>query len=128
MWLLFIYNPREIVLEQTTGTKTEIMAPKQRNPNRKKIARERIAILFEHAERFFPEHPEWSDRCVERARKIAMRERVRIPREYRRRFCRRCNAYLVPGINMRVRVHGGKVIVTCRVCGNQRRYQLGGAP
>ena len=33
-------------------------------------------------------------------------------------------AYLVPGVNMRVRVHGGKVVVTCLACGHQRRYRV----
>jgi ribonuclease P protein subunit RPR2 len=100
------------------------MAAKSKHPNRRRIARERIEVLFAEAERVHAEHPEWSGRYVERALKIAMRTRVRIPVALRRRYCRRCHAYLVPGVNMRVRVHGGKVVVTCLACGHQRRYRV----
>ncbi len=101
------------------------MAYRRRSPDRKKIALERIELLFGQAERFFADHPEWSDRCVEHARSIAMRHRIRIPRAYRRKFCRRCHAYLVPGATARVRIHHGRVVVTCLRCGFQRRYPLG---
>ncbi|MDN7025229.1 ribonuclease P [Methanoculleus sp. FWC-SCC1] len=98
------------------------MAAKARKTNHRRLARERIEALFRQAALFYPENPEWSRRCVERARKIAMRQRVRIDRRFKRRFCRRCNAYLVPGANMRVRIHRGCVIVTCLVCGHRSRY------
>lgn len=93
-------------------------------PHARKIARERIAILFARAREFFDEDPAVSHRCVALARRIAMRQRVRIDRSYRRQFCRFCHAFLVPGRNMRVRIHRGKVIVTCRECGRQMRYLL----
>ncbi|MDD5419838.1 MAG: ribonuclease P [Methanomicrobiaceae archaeon] len=88
----------------------------------RKIARERIETLFLQAAAFFPEEPEWSRRCVQLARKIAMRQRIRIDRRLRRQFCRRCNAFLVPGVNMRVRIHRGRVVVTCLACGHRARY------
>lgn len=100
------------------------MGTKYRDAGRKRIAQERIEVLFNRAEFFQPEDPELADRCVELARRISMRQRVRIPRKLRRRYCRRCHAYLVPGVNMRVRVHRGHVIVTCNRCGNQMRYPV----
>jgi ribonuclease P protein subunit RPR2 len=101
-----------------------MMGSKYRTVNRKKIAQERIAELFKKAEEFFTEDPSLSNRCVKRARIIAMRYRVRIPREMRMQYCRRCYSFLVPGVNMRVRIQRGKVIVTCTECGYQRRYQV----
>jgi ribonuclease P protein subunit RPR2 len=53
-----------------------------------------------------------------------MRQRVRIPRDLRRRFCRRCSAYLVPGSTLRVRLHRGKVVTTCLRCMGHRRYRV----
>ncbi|HON81912.1 MAG TPA: ribonuclease P [Methanoregulaceae archaeon] len=94
------------------------------SPHARKITRERIAILFVRAREFFDEYPAASHRCVALARRIAMRQRVRIDREFRRQFCRHCHAFLVVGRNMRVRIHRGKVIVTCRECGRQMRYPL----
>jgi ribonuclease P protein subunit RPR2 len=100
------------------------MKQKSRNPATKEIARERVALLFHQAELAFPVHPERSNRYVELARKIAMRQRVRIDREFRRRFCHHCSAYLMPGQNMRVRVHRGNVVVTCLVCNKNTRYRV----
>ena len=73
------------------------MKDKNRTPSIKPLARERIVVLFSEAEKVFHEHPEYSDRYVALARKIAMRQRVRIDLEYRRRFCHHCYRYLVPG-------------------------------
>ena len=68
----------------------EKMKEKSRNPATKKIARERIEILFEQARQEFCAHPERSNRYVDIARKIAMRQRIRIDREFRRQFCHHC--------------------------------------
>ena len=100
------------------------MKERSKNPATKKIAAERIGILFEQAGQVFHEHPELSNRYVELARKIAMRQRIRIDREYRRRYCHHCYAFLVPGNNMRVRVHRGNVVVTCKECNKQTRYRV----
>lgn len=100
------------------------MKPKSKNPATRHIARERITALFRQAEGAAGAHPERSNRYVELARKIAMRQRVRIDREHRRRFCRQCSSFLVPGQNMRVRVHRGNVVVTCLVCSKKTRYRV----
>jgi ribonuclease P protein subunit RPR2 len=100
------------------------MKKKSRSPQTRKIARERIAALFAQARAASASHPELSDRYVSLARKIAMRQRVRIDTEYRRQFCRRCSSFLVSGKTSRVRVHGGKVVVTCLACKKRRRYLL----
>ncbi len=97
---------------------------KSKNPATKKIARERISVLFDQAGRAFHDHPERSNRYVELARKIAMRQRIRIDREFRRRFCHHCYVYLVPGNNMRVRVHRSNVVVTCHACNKKTRYRV----
>jgi RNase P subunit RPR2 len=98
---------------------------KSSHPNSRRIARERIAVLFQQARLFFPVNPAWSNRCVELARKIAMRQRIRIERQHRRCFCQHCYAFLVPGVNMRVRIQRGKVIVTCLHCHRQTRFPIG---
>ncbi len=98
------------------------MKERSKNPATKQIARERIEILFEQARLAFAEFPDLSDRYVFLARRIAMRQRIRIPRELRRQYCHNCNTYLVPGSNMRVRVHRGNVVVTCLSCNKHARY------
>jgi ribonuclease P protein subunit RPR2 len=103
------------------------MKDKKRTPSIKSLARERIAVLFSEAEKVYGEHPGYSDRYVALARKISMRERVRIDPGYRRRFCHHCYRYLVPGVNVRVRVHRGWVAATCLECRKTTRYRVGGS-
>lgn len=100
------------------------MKERSKNPATKQLAKERVDTLFCLADRVFADHPERSNRYVELARKIAMRQRIRIDREHRRRFCHHCSAYLKPGQNMRVRVHRGNVVVTCHVCNKKTRFRV----
>ncbi|QVV89302.1 ribonuclease P [Methanospirillum sp. J.3.6.1-F.2.7.3] len=92
--------------------------------DRKHIAMERILILFSQAESFFQWDPEYSHHCVRQARLIAMKERIRIPPELRRRYCRKCNSYLVPGRTGTIRIYRGRVIITCLSCGWHRRFPI----
>lgn len=88
----------------------------------KDLAVQRIGLLFKLAGDEFGTHPERSDRYVYLARRIGMRYRVRLPRELKRKMCKRCCSYLVPGSNARVRLRGSYIVVTCLKCGNQMRY------
>ena len=100
------------------------MKERSKNSLTRIVARERIRLLFLQARDAFREHPERSNRYVTLARRIAMRQRVRIDREFRRQYCHYCSAFLVPGQNMRVRVHRGNVVVTCGVCNGKMRYRV----
>lgn len=87
------------------------------------IARERIIWLFKSARDFFERG--WIDhsrRCLQLAKKIGMRYNVRIPRELKRLFCKKCYTLLLPGRTARVRLKKSRIIVTCLNCGNIRRY------
>lgn len=95
----------------------------KKDPSAKKIAGERIEILFSRAHEV-RDDPELAKRYVYLAREIAMRQRMRLPKSCRRKFCRSCGSYFVPGENLRVRVLRGKVIYTCGVCGAVKRYPI----
>lgn len=58
---------------------------------------------------------------VRLARRVAERNRLTLPRQFRRFTCDSCDAYLRPGKNARVRLQDGHVVVTCD-CGTQARY------
>jgi ribonuclease P protein subunit RPR2 len=58
---------------------------------------------------------------VRRARRIAERQRLSLPREFERFTCGGCDGVLLPGRNARVRTRSGHVVVTCS-CGHQSRY------
>ena len=59
---------------------------------------------------------------VRLARRIAERNRVGLPRTFRRFTCDACDAYLRPGTNARVRLQDGHVVVRCAHCGGTARY------
>ena len=86
------------------------------------LAEQRIRRLFQLAEGACRERPDLADRYVAIARRISMRHRVGLPRELKRRVCKSCYCYLVPGANARVRADGRNVIITCLRCGGIRRY------
>ncbi|WP_323677375.1 ribonuclease P protein component 4 [Halorubellus sp. PRR65] len=61
---------------------------------------------------------------VRLARRLAERQRLSLPRDFRRFTCDDCDAFLRPGRNARVRTRSGHVVVTCE-CGSQARYPYG---
>jgi len=86
------------------------------------VAEERIERLAELArEAVRSEDPALARRYVRRARRIAERNRVSLPRRFKRFSCDRCDTYLIPGRNARVRTKSGRVVVTCD-CGEHARY------
>lgn len=99
---------------------------KKKEPRKKPfnvdMAEQRIERLFELAWKAYPERPGLADRYVDIARRISMRHRVSLPPELKKRVCKKCMSFLVPGENSRVRLDGKNVIVTCLKCGGIKRY------
>ena len=86
------------------------------------IAAERIERLGDLAKRAAAAGE--SDRAreyVARAKRIAERQRLSLPKSITRFVCDSCGARLRPGENARVRTQNGHVVVTCD-CGAQSRY------
>ena len=89
---------------------------------RKRIARRRINHLFEMAEKMALEgRLELATRYVDIARRMGMKYLVRIPWQYKRRFCKECHSYLLPGENCTVRIKKKTLIISCHVCGHVTR-------
>lgn len=88
----------------------------------KKIAKERIRILFKEAERIFPKHKDLANRYVELARRIGMKYKVRVPKHLKRKFCKYCYRFIRPGVNSNVRIKNKKVIHHCNECGKDIIY------
>lgn len=90
------------------------------------IASERIQILVERAaESARAGEPALADRYAQLARALGMRYNIRLPPQFKRRLCRACGSYLVPGRNMRVRLRPGRTVWTCLKCGSIRRMHTG---
>lgn len=93
----------------------------------RQIAVQRIRSLFRLAKEKIREEPQLAQRYAEVARKIAMRAKLRLPKEYRRMICRHCKSFIYPGVNSRVRVQQRRephMVITCLVCGKITRIPL----
>ncbi|HEC81126.1 MAG TPA: ribonuclease P [Thermoplasmatales archaeon] len=91
----------------------------------KKIARQRINILFHLAEDAAKKHRfDRADRYVQLARKIGMKYLIPIPREFKHLMCKKCHRFLLPGVTGRVRVSRGKIVISCLYCKHCKRIPL----
>jgi ribonuclease P protein subunit RPR2 len=94
-----------------------------------RIARERIEILFNLAyDRARRGDLQLARRYVEIATKITRKAQIKLPRKYKRSYCRRCFAPLIPGLTLRVRIKsegkGSRVVYRCLLCGWTRRFMI----
>jgi len=86
------------------------------------VAEERIERLAELARETAKKgDADLARKYVRRARRLAERNRIELPKRFKRSSCQRCDAYLIPGRTARVRTRDGHVVVTCE-CGGQARY------
>ncbi|MBI2541666.1 ribonuclease P [Candidatus Woesearchaeota archaeon] len=89
-----------------------------------KIAKNRIKFLFQHAKETFKEDSKLADRYVKTARRIAMRYKIRLPSSLKKRFCKHCHKYFVPGANCRIRIHKHRIIYYCFGCKHHMRHPI----
>ncbi len=85
------------------------------------IAQDRMDILFNRAEKEYDEHPERSHRYVELARNISKKYNTAIPDAWKRRYCKNCYKFLVPGRNCTVRLINENINIFCDECGHVTR-------
>ena len=88
------------------------------------IAKERIDRLLELAKEEFNKNPGRSRDYIKLARKIGMRYNVRLKKEQKRSFCKKCNQLLIPNKSSKVEIESKKKlkIIKCLNCGNIYRY------
>ena len=89
----------------------------------KQKALEEIERFFELARKTVKKDAEKARRYVKKARRKAMKVKVSL-RKYKKNFCKKCNSYLIPGYNCKVRINKGVLSIKCLECGSYRRYKL----
>jgi ribonuclease P protein subunit RPR2 len=91
------------------------------------IALQRVHTLFHLAKEVIREDPELAQRYVKIARKIAMKTKLRLPKEYRNLICRHCKSFIYPGVNCRIRIQQKRephIVITCINCGEHSRITM----
>ena len=89
-----------------------------------KIAKARINFLFREAKEVFKNDSGLSDKYVRIARRIAMKHKIRLDSVLKKKFCKNCYKYLVPGVNCRVRIHKHRLIYYCLSCRHYMRHPV----
>ncbi len=93
----------------------------------KKIALERINRLMDFAERHAAERPEIAKEAILLAMRIAQKARVRIPKKYKRMFCRKCGTPFWTPNSFTVRIRDRRsthVVIRCLKCGYIKRIPV----
>ncbi|MEN2974813.1 MAG: hypothetical protein ABDH32_04450 [Candidatus Caldarchaeales archaeon] len=93
----------------------------------KKIALDRIDRLMDFAKKHAVERPEIARQAILQARRIAQKARIRIPRKYKRTYCRKCgSSFWTPGsFTIRVRDRRSThIVIRCTRCGYVKRIPI----
>lgn len=93
----------------------------------RKTALDRVKILFGLARIEFRNNPDLAQKYVDIAKKICMRTRLHIPKEFRIQTCKSCKRFIIPGINSRVRIQPRRkphLVITCFQCNGKTRIPL----
>ncbi len=95
---------------------------KERKDLVKKIAAERIELLFGLSESMINENQGLAHRYVETLKRISTHYKVPIPKKMKDRICAACRTLLVPGLNCRVNVVSSHkyVAYVCNRCGKEK--------
>ncbi|MGC8993581.1 MAG: ribonuclease P protein component 4 [Candidatus Aenigmatarchaeota archaeon] len=93
----------------------------------RRIAKERIEILLDLAKKEAKKNLERSRRYIELARTIGKRYNVRLKKEQKDSFCKKCNTPLIPGYTMKTWLDPKTKtkVVKCLICKNiyRQRYK-----
>lgn len=95
----------------------------------RRIASERVGLLFRMAEESITEDPDLAQRYASIARGLEMHYKVKRPARYKHSICRHCKRFIIPGVNCRVRLQRRRephVVITCLNCGGHMRIPIKG--
>ena len=85
---------------------------------------QQIVYLLEKADLTIKEDMELAQRYAKQAKKLQMRRRLKLPKEWNNRFCKHCKLFLKPGVNSQVRLSSENRTITtrCNHCNKHTRF------
>ncbi|HLC19873.1 MAG TPA: ribonuclease P protein component 4 [Candidatus Nanoarchaeia archaeon] len=87
-------------------------------------AQKAVIDLLSLAEKQFATNPDKAHLYVKKARRIAMKHKLRLPAQLKKKFCKHCYHFLQPGTNARIRIHASKIVITCWDCKHITRIPI----
>jgi len=94
------------------GTKTQ----------QRKLALNEITLILNKAKEVFDRKPDLAHKYAKKARRIALKYKIKLPLGLKRKICKNCYGFLVPGKNLRVRTRKGHVVYYCLNCKKFMRF------
>ncbi len=92
------------------------------NKDRKiRLAKERITILFEKAEK--SDSPIAAQKYIRKAKRTAMHFNIKLPRELRKKFCRKCCSFFTLE-NCKRRIKHKFLVLKCLNCNTYNRFKI----
>ena len=88
----------------------------------KKLALDEITAILDKAKEAFDEKPDLAHKYAKKARRTALKYKLKLPLKLKRRICKNCFSFLVPGRNLRVRTTRGHVTYYCLECRKFMRF------
>lgn len=100
------------------------MRPKEKNLV-KKISEERIAILLSEAAKIFSLNANRAKRYCQLAFAIVKKNKVRLTKEQKLSFCRKCLSFWCPGktVSISFDKKNKRIIYKCGACGYERKIR-----
>ena len=87
-------------------------------------AKKSISEYFSKAKEAFKSDKKKADDYVRKARKLAMKYKIRLTKPQQKKFCPHCYSFLMPGVNVRVRIQDEKLVSYCKECKKFNRIPL----
>ena len=87
-----------------------------------KLALSEIRGILAKAREVFDAKPELAHKYAKKSRRIALKYKFKPPLILKRRICKNCFSFLVPGKNLRVRTTRGHVTYYCLECKKFMRF------
>jgi ribonuclease P protein subunit RPR2 len=86
------------------------------------IAKERIMLLFNLAKEEYPNDPVLSRHYIRMMKEISRHYLVKLPKDIKNGFCKKCNSVLLQGVSASTRLVSSKryTATRCLNCGFQR--------
>lgn len=104
--------------------------PYRRSLSKRKIrdlAIQRAKILYAAAKSIVETDLFLSQKYILLLRRILMKARVSIPKDWEFKICRKCNTLLIPGVTARIRLRSNRIshiTYTCLICKNKKRFLI----
>ncbi|MEM2916553.1 MAG: ribonuclease P [Candidatus Woesearchaeota archaeon] len=90
----------------------------------KESALQQVRALFDAAALVFPQNPSEANRLTTKAHRLVLRSKLKLPAVLKRRYCKSCRAFWVPGKTVRVRLAKGRIVYSCLSCKKIKRMPI----